>query len=305
MQILSDRFLNPNVKSAVSRNQPVVSKQQAVLKKDNLSFKNSCEFLNLAEDEIRKLVSISVKNPENLLGRGGEAAVYRIEGTKYCARVPHKVNKPEYKSDFRLNFALTPRDEINHTIAKLGNDITIMPIINGYNFFSRNVTKYQVASMIDNMPQTAFDELFDQLYKAQRFGMRFDSSWSNVIINPELKSITAIDFYKTQNPGGLISGMSLALNYQGVTSDTQLKNINRKVLTSFIKSVEKGENPKLRLSELNVVGSMVDDIRYSRVIAELFRQIQDLNSWKHFGGNIASELNGKLKVAKSLIKQLF
>lgn len=305
MQILSNRFDNPNLKP-MGHNRSVphtgelkLSKQAAV------SFKGNKEFLELSADEIMQIIEKSVHNPENMLGRGGEASVYKIKGTNYCVRIPHRVNEPGYKRDLSLNLVPTQNDKINHIVAKLGDDITIMPNIKGYNFFSKGVSKARVAEMIDNMPQTTFDRLFAQLYDAQRLGMRFDNSWSNILINPELQSMTAIDFYRTTNPGGLISGMNFALKYNGVTTTEQKNNISRKILTSFVQSVEKGENPKMRSTELDVIGAMIEDFSYSKLMQDIFRQIVDLNTWKHLGGNVALELDGKLKVAKALIRQLF
>ena len=55
---------------------------------DVVSFGNHKDLIQQPVNDIIKTVEKSIK-PVNLLGRGGEAAVYNIEGTGYCVRIPH------------------------------------------------------------------------------------------------------------------------------------------------------------------------------------------------------------------------
>ena len=305
MQAVYSGFLVPKNVNIYFNKSVSCSRNFGFVKSDTVSFGSNQDLLGKSGDEILRLVISSVNKPENLIGKGGEASVYRLEGTGYCVRVSHNVLKPEYKSDYRLNLSPSPQEKVNHVVAKLGEDITIMPFFKGYNFFSKNTDKKAVAQMIDQMPQVAFDRLFKQLFNAQKLNMRFDSAWPNVLVNPENSTITAIDFYNNKIHGGLISGMHSALFYKGVTSEIQEKNLNKKILTSFIHNVEQGCSPQIRLFEINTIIEMVKDPKFGNLLGKFFYELSEIIDQKLFGRNVETQLQGKLKVLRTLINQLF
>ena len=86
----------------------------------------SRDLLDLPQKDILAKVQNSV-TPDNFLGQGTEAEVYRIKGTKYCVRIPYLA-----QDIYRLyTKELTPIDKVNHVVAKLGFGASIMKYFEG------------------------------------------------------------------------------------------------------------------------------------------------------------------------------
>ncbi|MBE7713047.1 MAG: hypothetical protein E7Z87_04825 [Cyanobacteria bacterium SIG26] len=250
---------------------------------------------------------------ENSLGRGGEAEVYKIPNTKYCVRVPHDA------FDIVGNFVdkeITPKDTINHTVAKLDNNITIMPYIEGYTFCSSNIKNEQVAKMIEEMPQAAVNNLFRQVCEAHNNKLAFDTGWKNIIVDPINKKLTAIDFVSTDvafSNDKILNKVYLSLTNNPDTTKQQRKTFAGKWLTAIAENLEFHKNP---IDDIEALGlkdfhkilkshKLLDKTEYYTTLKNILTYIESSKLKESYGLDIEPYLNGQIKVLKSLIAQLF
>lgn len=285
----------------------------AYLNSDVISFTGQdIDLFAMDDKSILKKVKKSIKK-QNSIGRGGEAEVYKIPDTSYCVRVLHdsfdKLGKVVDRN-------ILPSEKVNHTVAKLGNGVTIMPLLEGYTFCSENITNAEVAKMIEDMPQKAIDSLFKQVCNAYNNNMSFDTGWKNVIVNPVDKTLTAIDFVPNNDNfsnDNILSKVYLSLTNNPDTTISQRKIFAGKFLTALVENVEPMKFP---ITDIEMLGmgqfvkvlkshKLFDNNLYVKLLQGILVKVEDLKQQEFFGKNIVDDLNGQLKVLKSLIKQLF
>ncbi len=306
--------LNINQTYACKCNPRNVAASPGVLKKDTVSFSGKeKDLLELSKKEIFRKIDASIK-PENFLGEGGEAKVYKIEGTPYAVRLTKNIitNEifPNYKK--RLSFKLTDGDKINHTVALLGGEASIMKYIEGENCF-----KYKNQNELFNLPVDSYYKLYKQICHAKDKDMIFDCSSSNIIYNPKDKSLTALDFYKSDMdfPENTYPLSAIFSAFTTTTFAFQPENFKRlcaALLNIAIKEVEPGVQPVQHPNELslgrlfrNFESCYEDSLppQYD-ILKKTFYEALQLKYAESLGKDVKKELNGKIKLAKSLIKQV-
>lgn len=256
------------------------------------------DFLSQPTNKIFSSIKRSIKNMDNFLGRGGSAEVYKIEGTNYCVRIPIDASKKMYNKFTRI---LSQEDKFNHTAAKLGEGATIMPIIEGYTFCSKEITNREAANMVEAMPIEAFKKLFMQIYTAEKTSeLRFDSGWRNVIINPKEQTLTAIDFWKPtedapKNRSEILSSIFSALGNTPMTTSEQQKTLAGKLFLTGISILS--EHPEIKPEECGFM-------RLLNTLEDKYL-IENPNYIKVFRKNLRNLGLGEQKVIKTLAKQLF
>lgn len=261
------------------------------------------DFLLQPPKKIFKAISKSIKSKENLIGKGGEAEVWKIKDTDYCVRIPIE-HKGSIKDNFDRN--LTNADKINHTVVKLGAGATIMPIIKGYKLLSGDSLNKDVSKMIENMPVSAFESLIKQVIEGESVeNMSFDPSWENIIINPDEQKMTAIDFYKSgyENCRSHVLGkLFAALTFPNISTNEQYKNCMGKLFLASLNLMDK--EPEIPAEKYGLT-SMLSYIRRYKII-------KNPNYIKVFETNLnkleslpKEENIGNIKVLKALIRQLF
>ncbi len=164
---------------------------------NTLSFKG-VDLMSLPEADVLEKVRNSVL-PENFLGAGIEAEVYRIKDTNYCVRIPY-LSQDIYLSDFTKK--LTPTDKVNHVVAKLGFGASVMKFFDGIIpkwYINNSSRRYQLQEKIAEMPIKSYSELLHQIAGAIDNEMLFDFSGGNLIVDTERQKLTAIDFYGIQD----------------------------------------------------------------------------------------------------------
>jgi len=288
----------------------------APLKKDMVTFSARKDFLSLPADVIRMRIESAINDENNMLGKGGEAVVYKLPGTKYCVRLK-KYSKTAYKSV--LKFKVSEQDEVNHVVAKLGHGSSIMKYIEGTPVFSLNMSPAEaehIGKTIGFMPISSFKELLHQICAAERKGMAFDCSWGNVIVNNKKNSLTAIDFYPSYERKNKVSSIYAAL----VCPDLPLKKrkmIAGKVLCAAIDELKPGNLPCIAPAEFDFrkflfnVGSpaamvkIIENSKFKELLENVLIELADLKSEELAGKNVKQLLTGKVKVAETLIRQLF
>lgn len=256
------------------------------------------DFLSQPSNKILSSIKHSLKNIENYIGRGGSAEVYRIENTNYCVRVPLDATKKMYE---RFTHRVSKEDKINHTVAKLGEGATIMPIIEGYTFCSREITNSDAAKMVEEMPIEAFKKLFMQIYTAESTSdLRFDSGWKNIIINPKERTLTAIDFWKPtedapKNRSEILSCIFSALGNTPMTTLEQQRILAGKLFLTGISILS--EHPEIKPEECGF-NKLLNGLEDKAII-------DNRNYVKVFRKNLKKIDFGAEKIIKALVKQLF
>ena len=202
---------------------------------DTVCFK-SRNFLDLPEEEILKKLEASI-TPENLLGKGTVAEVYRIKDTDYCIRIPHLLKGDKLAEYSRK---LEPIDKVNHVVAKFRNGASIRKYFDGIvpqMYENKELSKYKLQSDISNMPLKAYSELLHQIADGINNEMLFDCASGNLIVNTDKQTLTAIDFYNiNDNPNPI---RPLYEMYSVLTSHGAKEETGKKI---FDKIVDAGLN---------------------------------------------------------------
>ncbi len=281
----------------------------AAIKRDIVSFSGKeKDFLELSEKEIFEKINQS-KNSEYFLGSGREAKVYRIADTPYVVRIA-KSSKQDLTQ--RLSFNLSEQDKINHIVAKLGGDSSIMKYLPGENCFS-----YKNQKELFNLPQESYYNLYKQICYAKDNDMYFDCSSSNIIYNPKNKSLTAIDFYKRddefpENTKPLVSIFSALTTTTLDFQPENFKHLLASLLNVALKELEPETKSVQSVTELSLTSLFRNfEVCYEDslppqydILKKTFYEALQLKYEESFGKDVKKELNGRIKMCKALIKQV-
>lgn len=292
------------------------------LSADTVSF-GSKDLMQSSKDEISAKVKKALKDDKNFLGEGGEAQVYRIPDTDYCVKVLYA--DENYTSaipdvlktkNLKISTSLTEQDKINHNVAKFSHG-TIMKYIEGSPVVSFSMSDEQireVSKLVEDAPLSSFQKFLRQICHAYKHNMMFDCSYGNLIVNPKDKSMTVIDFYnmeaitETSHP---LSHMYASLAHDKTTIE-QRRTFASKILSAAIEELRPGHKPCLDICNFDYYrfiykinqDNLIKKPSYVKVFINLFEEIENLKACDLRGENVESLLTGKLKVAKSLIKQV-
>ncbi len=276
------------------------------------------DFLALPEEKILKLINESVNNPDNFIGAGHDASVYRISDEPYCVRKMHK-----NKITGPVSFELTQEDKINHVVAKLSDGTSIMKYLEGYppylfSLYGYNIKQTDINKIIDDMPVSSFQNFIRQIGYAKQNGMIFDCGWGNVVVNPESKTITAIDFY-TENENfyndiRILQACYASLIYPEAPAEHK-KTCAAKLILAALEEMKPGVTPSMEIRDI-CISSFLDrfcseeNLGCPKILKKVLQEIEalKLKDLSNIGAeslynNIKNELNGKIKVAQFLIKQ--
>lgn len=292
----------------------ISSSKLSPLAKDTVSL--SKPFLQKSKEEVFKIIEEAIKDKNNFLGEGGEAKTYLIPNENCCVRILKDYPKA-YKTDFSLD--LNEEDKVNHVIAKLGNGSTIMKYIEGFPLFplTRVVnpkTSKEISEAISTIGADSYNKLLKQVCEAKDIDMIFDCSWTNVILNPKDKTLTAIDFYKMDEKFPEIV-RPLRHMYSAIPHNTYAEKASccGKIILAGLQEMEAGVKPCLSISEFrfaNFIDKVIEDMgkRETKPLEQLKDVLTDIECIKikeYVGEDVTKELNGKLKVARCLVKQIF
>ena len=168
---------------------------------DAVCFK-SHNFLDLPKEEVYKRIQASL-TPENFIGQGTEAEVYKIKDTDFCVKIPYealssysKYGDKEIKRLF-FNKNIEPADAVNHIKIKLSFCGTVMDYFYGLipkNYIGNKEGRYKLQAGISEMPVRSYKELLYQISNGIDNEMLFDCTPGNLIVNLDKKKLTAIDF---------------------------------------------------------------------------------------------------------------
>lgn len=291
----------------------IYNKRQLYLypqKPDTVTFSRNNDFLSSPKNLIYEKIEEAIKNNANKLGEGGEAEVYKIPDTNYCVRLDY-ATIDAYKNN--LSFKLSEQDKINHVVAKLGGNSTIMKYIKGTPVATIDMTENEIRKNADDimrMPVSAFRKLLHQICYAKEHGMAFDCAWGNVIVNSKKQTLTAIDFYASDEYFSSLREINCALAHTDITLE-QRKQIAGKILKAGLEELSPGHKPYIKPDNLGFSRFIYNLCRipvspkYRDLLLKLLTETENLKLKELHSTNIARELEGKLKVLNCLVKQLF
>lgn len=207
MQIIFQRISPIQVRKTHSLLNVCNQKLRSQLGSDIVSFHGNNDLLDLPDELIFEKIKAAREDVSCFLGEGSEARVHKIPDTDYCVRFSYKdfddIDFFSHSGNKILDRDLNESDKINHVVAKFGNCSTIMQHIEGKPIAAtaaelRTAQCLKTVEEIAKMPIESFNRFLKQICYAHSNNMMFDNIWTNVIVNPRNKSITAIDFYKNK-----------------------------------------------------------------------------------------------------------
>ena len=293
------------------------------LKRNTLSFR-AFDFLDLPEKDIIEKIKASV-TPDNFLGQGTEAEVYRIKDTNYCVRIPYLAQDIQR---FKYSKELTPIDKVNHVVAKLGFGASVMKCFEGivpkwYVNNSRN--RFNLQKKIAEMPVKTYSELLHQIADAVDNEMFFDFSGGNLIVNTKKQKLTAIDFYGiTDNPRPIrpLSEMYYVLTSYGSEEKTGKKIFDKIVdagleefkpnkipcmdieLFDFIDLVSKRNSDKNSHKHGDITENINKFLDFKSLVAERLHELRRLKKQEITDKSVSKELEEAVKSFAQLIKKV-
>ena len=292
-------YTRPNNKNLLTKQKP-------------LSFR-AHDFLDLPEKDIIGKIRASA-TPDNFLGHGTEAEVYRIKGTKYCVRIPYLAQDIYF---FNYTKELTSMDKVNHIVAKLGFGASVMKYFDGIvpKWYQKDEhNRYKLQESIAKMPVKSYSELLHQIAGAVDNEMLFDFSGGNLIVDTEKQRLTAIDFYGiTDNPRPIrpMTEMYTVLTSYGSREKTG-KKIFDKIVDAGLKEFEPNNMPCMDLALfdfpelcLKRMGEVrTHDKKLKDIIKHNCDLLKSLKKREIIDKTVSKSLEQQLKVFCSFIKKV-
>ena len=278
---------------------------------DTVNFTGHWDLLKLSDETIFKRIDDAKKSIKNYLGQGGEALVYRIPDTNYCARFNYFDKDYPRIRDRNIDEA----DKVNHVVAKFGEKSSIMHYIEGSAVltpYTGSANAKKIAEDIAQMPIKSFKELLHQICYAYDKGMMFDCNWGNIIVNPKENKLTAIDFYKNVEEESLkpLSYVFSSLVHEHTTSE-QAKTYTNKILNAALEEFEPGHKPFWNVTCFDFSSLLRNTQNNSdfgkspqcKILSKYLETLKELKVQDIRGIDVTNQLNGMLKIVKSLINQ--
>ena len=160
------------------------------------------DLMDLPEKQIIEICQNALKK-QIPLGRGQEATVYKIEEfpREYCIREDRRICKGY--NNLKLSYNLDKFDKANFVVAKIGEGLTLLKYISGIplkimrnsDTISGIKVKESMQELIaNNFPEESFIKVLDQIESNRTNGIVFDRKGENLLVDPMIQEITAIDF---------------------------------------------------------------------------------------------------------------
>lgn len=273
------------------------------------------DFLSLGGDAILKRIKESL-NEKSFIGAGKDAKVYKIIDTDYAVRVPYSVFS-NIKKPANINLNLTEQDKVNHVVAKFDNGVTIMKYIEGFSLYGDVRVSKQQQTQMDKMllalPVSVYHNLFKQVCHAKDNGMIFDCDGRNVILNPQMKTLTAIDFYpmNKKNPE-TVKPLRHIYSAVSTTAKGTEGKLAALILKGALKEFQPGVKPCIKSQEISftdflaVVQPDIPQVSYRNLqeLKEILTDVKALKFKEFLGGNVKEELSSTLKEANEMINSV-
>ncbi len=320
MKILTGNYYNLNLHKSNPHNYS--PKIRDILKCDTLCFRGR-DLLDLPETDVIKKVRESVK-PENFIGQGTDAEVYKINDSNYCVRIPHIANN---MYGYTYSKDLSPIDKVNHVKIKLGFGATIMDYFDGVtpkeyqnNNYYRNIFQEKIAKF----PIKSYTDFLHQIAGAIDNELVFDFSGGNLIVNLEKQKFTAIDFYNIgDNPRQIkpLCEMYSVLTCYGTKEDTSKKLFDKVInagleefrpnnipcmdveLFDFTDLVMK-RNGDTKFRSKNVTEEISNILELKTQISQAVKELKNIKKEEIINKELAPILSEKISEVKKLLNKI-
>ncbi len=269
------------------------------------------DFLSSPKNLMLKRILDSVADKDCFLGCGNSAVVYKIKETPYCIRFPKGQKSLEVT---RMTTNLSEKDKINHVVARFPRGISLMKTIEGFPLAvsesNKKIKQKELNNIVENLPVSAFHGLFKQVCHAKDNNMMFDCSAMNVIVNPEKKTLTAIDFYE-MDPKYPEDVKVLSYMFEALQSCENAKKIAGKIVLGAMEELKPGKVPCLNIDDFKFV-KFVSSLQYKcsqppeglDEIADALVELECMKLQELIGDDsleLKKDLASKLEETKSLI----
>lgn len=321
--LITNNYNTFTVQNNTSRiSQKIFVRLKLPLTCDTVSF-GSKNLFSCSKEEITTKVKTAIADNRNYIGAGAEAEVCKIPDTDYCVRVLYiddyyNSGVPELlkRKNLGLCFNVSEQDKVNHVVAKFPKG-TIMKFIEGSPVMTPFMTEQEInenAKIIHDAPVTTFHKLLCQISRAYENNMMFDCNYGNIIVNPKNKSITAIDFYDMNDDIEVphpLSHIYTGVMYPKFPTE-QKKNLANKILQASLEEVKPAHKPCLDVRNLDFYKfiyrlrneNIIQSHEYAELLINTFSDIENLKLKELNGEDVVNLLKHKIKIAKSLIKQV-
>lgn len=320
MKVLPINYFN--IKQQYANQRMTGIKASYALSCDTVCFK-SRELLNLPKEELYKKIKNSL-TPENFLGQGTEAEVYRIKDTDYCVRIPYNaLSTYSTYSDKDMNCMyldknIEPVERVNHTLAKLSSGATIMKYIEGVcpkDYINNSDSRYKFQAKIADLPTKSYTNFFHQIANGLDNDMMFDCSSGNLLVDFKNKKMTAIDFIPiSENSRDVkpLCEMYSVLTAYGAERETG-KKIFENIMSAGLDEFKPKNTPCMDvelfdfvdLCERRIYDSKANNIeRLMKKISQQVGILKELKSKEHLNELFSTFLEEKVAEIKSLIKYI-
>ena len=291
------------------------------LKSDSVCFRGQ-NFLELPPKEVYKKVIESI-TPENFVGQGTEAEVYRIKDTEFCVKISYEALS-SYSKNMDLNRRLyfnkniSSNEAVNHTVAELGLNTKIMKFFEGKipkDYFGNKENRYLLQSEIAQMPVKSYTDFLHQIANGVDNQMLFDNSLGNLIVNTKENKLTAIDFFPmTENPREVrpLNEMYSLLTANGAEQETG-KKIFDNIMNAGLEEFEPNIIPCMDIELFDFVElckKRIEDTKVQnseRIMQKISQQIQFIKGLKkaeHMESLFSTFIKEKIDIVRDLIKYL-
>ena len=291
------------------------------LKCDSVCFRGQ-NFLDLHPKEVYKKVIDSI-TPENFVGQGTEAEVYRIKDTEFCVKIPYEMLSSYSKNmdldrNLYFNKKVSPEQKVNHIVIELNNNAKIMKFFEGKvpkDYYRNQENRYLLQSEIAQMPIKSYTDLLHQIANGVDNEMLFDNSLGNLIVNTKENKLTAIDFFpmsETPREVRPLNEMYSLLTAYGTEQKTG-KKIFDNIMNAGLEEFEPNKIPcmdselfdfvelcKKRIEDTNIQNSE----RIMKKISQQIQFIKGLKKVEHTEPIFSTFIKEKIDIVKDLIKYL-
>ena len=291
------------------------------LKCDSVCFRGQ-NFLDLPPKEVYKKVIDSII-PENFIGQGTEAEVYRIKDTEYCVKIPYEVLS-SYSKNMNLdrylyfNNKIDPEAKVNHIVIELGLNTKIMKFFEGKvpkNYFYKQKDRHLLQSEIANMPIKSYTGLLHQIANGIDHEMLFDNSVGNIVVNTKVNKLTAIDFFPmNDNPREVrpLNEMYSLFTAYGAEQETG-KKIFDNIMNAGLKEFEPNKIPCMDIELFDFIElcqKRIEDTKIQNregIVKKISQQIQFIKGLKKVERTeplFSDFIKEKIDIVRDLIKHL-
>ena len=320
MKVLSVDLYNIKQTGIISQN-----KQRRVLSApihDSVCFK-SRNLMDLPKEEVYKMIQASL-TPENFIGQGTEAEVYRIKGTDLCVKIPYEVlgvySKCKEEDFKKLYFEknIEPADKVNHIKINLSLGGTVMDYIPGVkpkDYINDKNKRYKLQSDISEMPIQSYKELLHQISNGIDNEMLFDCSSGNLLVDVNKNKLTAIDFLPIkENPRDI---KPLSEIYSVITAYGAEQKTGKKIFENVINTGLEEFKPKqapcmdvelfdfIDLCEKRIQDSRVENTdRLMQKITQQVNVLKKLKTTEHMNAIFSTFIEEKISEVRKLVKYI-